>query len=186
LSTLAAEAQTEIERVRQVKTAVVDRAGARLRDRTGCLLPADERAALAFAAKTKILLACERYERRAIARRKRALRALTRLQRKKAKEDYERVGPPRPQPPRTRGNPFREPVLRLDQGILMKGLPEPWDETFACTYRGPPTRSRLRRTGQSTAIVAFYTCTFAFAERQSIKHLGSPAPRCASGASDGP
>ena len=50
-------------------------------------MSADERAALAFAGKTKILMACERYERRAISRRDRALRALAKLQGKLQREE---------------------------------------------------------------------------------------------------
>jgi hypothetical protein len=81
LATLAAEAQAEIERVRQAKVSMVNRAYAHLRDEGGRLLSAGERAALAFAGKTEILMACERYERRAISRRNRALQALAKLQR---------------------------------------------------------------------------------------------------------
>ena len=69
LATVAAEAQAEIERVRQTKVNLVIRASAHLRDEGGRLLSANERAALAFAGKTEILIACERYERRAISRR---------------------------------------------------------------------------------------------------------------------
>ena len=68
LATLAAEAQAEIERVRQAKVSMVNRAYAHLRDEGGRLLSAGERAALAFAGKTENLMACERYERRAISR----------------------------------------------------------------------------------------------------------------------
>ena len=67
------------------------------------LLSADERAALAFAGKTEILMACERYERRAISRRNRALRALAKLQRELRREEaIEFVGPPRPKSSLTR------------------------------------------------------------------------------------
>ena len=115
LATLAAEAQAEIERVRQVKVTLVNRAYAHLRREGGRLLSAGERAALAFAGKTEILMACERYERRAISRRNRALRALARLQRELRREEaIELVGPPRPKSPRTRHIPFREDVLRLE------------------------------------------------------------------------
>jgi hypothetical protein len=106
---LAAEPQAEIERVREAKVNMVNRAYAHLRDEGGRLLSAGERAALAFAGKTEILMACERYERRAISRRNRALRALAKLQRElRRKEGIEFVGPPRPKLPRTRHIPFRE------------------------------------------------------------------------------
>jgi hypothetical protein len=115
LATLAAEAQAEIERVRQAKVSIVNRASAHLRDEGGRLLSAGERAALAFADKTEILMACERYERRAISRRYRALRALAKLQQKLRREDaIELVGPPRPKSSLTGHTPFRENVLRLE------------------------------------------------------------------------
>ena len=123
LATLAAEAQSEIERVRQAKVSMVNRASAHLRDEGGHLLSAGERAALAFAGKTEILMACERYERRAISRRNRALQALAKLQRElRRKEAIEFVGPPRPKLPRT--IPFREEdVLRLEVEQVMRSSP---------------------------------------------------------------
>ena len=97
LATVAAEAQAEIERVRQTKVILVNRAAAQLRDEGVGSLSAGERAALAFAGKAEVLMACERYERRAISRRNRALRALARLQRELRREEaVELVGPPRP------------------------------------------------------------------------------------------
>ena len=116
LATVAAEAQAEIERVRQTKVTLVNRAYAHLRDEEADLLSAGERAALAFAGKTEILMACERYERRAISRRNRAMQALAKLQRELRREEaIEVVGPPRPKLPRTRHIPFREQdVLRLE------------------------------------------------------------------------
>jgi hypothetical protein len=99
LATVAAEAQAEIERVRQTKVHLVNRASAQLREEGAGLLSAGERAALAFAGKTEILMACERYERRAISRRNRALHALAKLQRELRREEViEVVGPPRPKP----------------------------------------------------------------------------------------
>src|SRR5262245_39179703 len=56
LATLAAEAQTEIERVRQAKVSMVNRAYSHLRDEGGRLLSVGERATLAFASKTEILM----------------------------------------------------------------------------------------------------------------------------------
>ena len=87
LATVAAEAQAEIERVRQTKVNLVNRASAQLREEGAGLLSAGERAALAFAGKTEILMACERYERRAISRRNRALHALAKLQRELRREE---------------------------------------------------------------------------------------------------
>jgi hypothetical protein len=106
LATVAAEAQAEIERVRQTKVNLVNRASAQLREEGAGLLSAGERAALAFAGKTEILMACERYERRAISRRNRALHALAKLQRELRREEViEVVGPPRPKSsPRGRVN----------------------------------------------------------------------------------
>ena len=109
LATVAAEAQVEIERVRQTKVNLVNRASAQLREEGAGLLSAGERAALAFAGKTEILMACERYERRAISRRNRALHALAKLQRELRREEaIEVVGPPRPKSSLTRHIPFRE------------------------------------------------------------------------------
>ena len=124
LATVAAEAQAEIERVRQTKVNLVNRASAQLREEGAGLLSAGERAALAFAGKTEILMACERYERRAISRRNRALHALAKLQRELRREEaIEVVGPPRPKSSLTRHNPFRENVLRLEVEKLMGSAP---------------------------------------------------------------
>src|SRR6266511_423961 len=134
LATLAAEAQSEIERVRQAKVSMVNRAYAHLRDEGAGLLSAGERAALAFAGKTEILMACERYERRAISRRNRALRALAKLQRQLRREEaIEFVGPPRPKLPRTRHIPFREDVLRLEVEQVMRSSPPMGRVNFSCT-----------------------------------------------------
>ena len=120
LATVAAEAQAEIERVRQTKVNLVNRASAHLRDDAAGLLSSGERAALAFAGKAEVLMACERYERRAISRRNRALRALAKLQRELRREEaIECVGPPRPKSPRTGRIPFREDVLRLQVEKVM-------------------------------------------------------------------
>ena len=133
LATVAAEAQVEIERVRQTKVNLVNRASAQLRDEGAGLLSAGERAALAFAGKTEILMACERYERRAISRRNRALHALAKLQRELRREEaIEVVGPPRPKSSLTRQNPFREDVLRLQVEKVMGSAPR-GRVNFSCT-----------------------------------------------------
>ena len=136
LATLAAEAQSEIERVRQAKVSMVKRAYAHLRDEEGRLLSAGERAALAFAGKTEILMTCERYERRAISRRNRALQALAKLKRElRRKKAIEFVGPPRPNLPRTRQIPFREEdVLRLEVEQVMRSLSPMGRVNFSCSY----------------------------------------------------
>jgi hypothetical protein len=120
LATLAAEAQVETERIRQTRVTLVNGAFARLRHEDSRLLSTDERAALAFAGKIKVLLACERYERRAISTRNRAIRALARVQRELRREEArELVGPSRPKPPRIRAA-FRENVLRLEVDQIMR------------------------------------------------------------------
>ena len=76
--------------MRQTKVNLVNRAYAQLREEGAGLLSAGERAALAFAGKTEILMACERYERRAISRRNRAMHALAKLQRELRREGGDR------------------------------------------------------------------------------------------------
>ena len=135
LATVAAEAQVEIERVRQTKVTLVNRAYAQLRGEGAGLLSSDERAALAFTGKAEILMACERYERRAVSRRNRALRALAKLQRELRREEaIEIVGPPRPKSSPTRQNPFREDVLRLQVGKVMGASPPRGRVNFSWTY----------------------------------------------------
>jgi hypothetical protein len=145
LATLAAEAQAEIERVRQAKVSMVKRAYAHLRDEGGRLLSAGERAALAFAGKTEILMACERYERRAISRRNRALRALAKLQRELRREEaIELVGPPRPKSQLTRRIPFREEdVLRLEVEQVMRTSPPMGRVNFSCSYGWQRSKSMV-------------------------------------------
>src|SRR5262245_36645845 len=142
LATVAAEAQAEIERVRQTKVTLVNRAYAHLRDEAGRLLSAGERAALAFAGKTEILMACERYERRAISRRNRAMQALAKLQRElRRKEAIEVVGPPRPKLPRTRHIPFREQdILRLEVEQILRSSPPMERMNFSGTCEWQPPK----------------------------------------------
>src|SRR5262245_28662360 len=145
LATLAAEAQAEIERVLQAKVSVVNRAYAHLRDEGGRLLSAGERVALAFAGKTEILMACERYERRAISRRNRALRALAKAQRELRREEaIELVGPPRPKSQLTRHIPFREQdVLRLEVEQVMRFSPPMGRVNFSCSYEWQRSKSMV-------------------------------------------
>jgi hypothetical protein len=145
LATLAAEAQAEIERVRQAKVSMINRAYAHLRDEGGRLLSAGERVALAFAGKTEILMACERYERRAISRRNRALRALAKLQRELRRDEaIELVGPPRPKSRLTRRIPFREQdVLRLQVERVMRSSPPMGRVNFSCSYGWQRSKSMV-------------------------------------------
>ena len=150
LATVAAEAQAEIERVRQTKVNLVNRASAQLREEGAGLLSAGERAALAFAGKTEILMACERYERRAISRRNRALRALAKLQRELRREEaIELVGPPRPKSSLTRHLPFRKDVLRLQVEKLMGSAPR-GRVNFSCTCEWHFIKNIYAEPGKST------------------------------------
>src|SRR5262249_38731582 len=131
--------------VRQAKVSVVNRAYAHLRDEGGRLLSAGERVALAFAGKTEILMACERYERRAISRRNRALRALAKLQRELRREEaIELVGPPRPKSQLTRHIPSREQdVLRLEVEQVMRFSPPMGRVNFSCSYEWQRSKSMV-------------------------------------------
>ena len=92
---------------------------------------------MAFAQKAKTLAAFDRYERRALSRRNRALRELRvaeRLYALRIKKFEERVGPPRPKP-RPRYYPFVEWALQLELSGLLKaaikaGLEPPTEVRF--------------------------------------------------------
>jgi hypothetical protein len=71
---LAAEAQVDIERVRQAKVAIVNKAAKRLSPD----FPLTEQTALGFASLTKNLARLERYERRALSLRKQWLEIMPR------------------------------------------------------------------------------------------------------------
>ena len=78
----AGEAHLELLRVRQTKVGLINGAVRRLgRDEDVQLLEQGERASLAFAQIAKVIAALDRYERRALARRNRALRKLRKLER---------------------------------------------------------------------------------------------------------
>jgi hypothetical protein len=79
LAHAAAQAQLEIERLQQAKTDVLERAARKLEPATAPALSEVERMVLAFERKSKLLATFARYERRALSRRKRAIRALTDL-----------------------------------------------------------------------------------------------------------
>lgn len=119
LSTLAAQAEVELLRARRAKVVLVNSAAERLVDEKK--LPAAQRAASAFARKTKVLLAIERYERRAISRRNRALDALRKSQAERRRRlAIEPVGPPRPKHARVRTNKFEQSALMLDLERVLK------------------------------------------------------------------
>jgi hypothetical protein len=168
LATVAAEAQAEIERVRQTKVNLVNRASAQLREEGAGLLSAGERAALAFAGKTEILMACERYERRAISRRNRALRALAKLQREYWREEAsELVGPPRADAWLHRKNTVRKDVSSKTDGICALGRVAfhtyEWQPAKAC-MGGSPAKHGWRTPPMT--IMAFFTCALKSTENQ--------------------
>jgi hypothetical protein len=72
---LAAEAQVDIERVRQAKVAIVNKAAQRQGSPD---IPVTQQAALGFASQTKSLARLERYERRALSLRKQWLEIMPR------------------------------------------------------------------------------------------------------------
>src|SRR5262245_18346529 len=116
----AAEAHLDLLRVRRTKVGLVNGAAKRLeRDEDSQSLARDERASLAFAEKAKTLASFDRFERRALARRNRALRKLRRLEDLALKERI-KPGPPRPKPERNRGNPYEQDVLTLTLSDVMK------------------------------------------------------------------
>jgi hypothetical protein len=77
LARMAAEAHLDVLRVRRTKVDIIRRAAQRLtRIHPDPTLSEDERTWMAFATISKTLAACDRYERRALARRGRALQIL--------------------------------------------------------------------------------------------------------------
>jgi hypothetical protein len=123
LAMRAAEAELEMLRVRRGRVDLINRA-AKQQDRPPCGLPEGERATLAFTNKSKILVAFDRYEHRAFARRNLALRRLHALrkvaQREKALKE---VGPKLPPREPNKENPFEQWVAPLDvTRSLRKGI----------------------------------------------------------------
>lgn len=78
---IAAHAQLEVERVRQAKASLITSGAKRMMSNGS---NPEEGAAFAFANNAKTLAACDRYEKRALSRRNRALRALHALQGEKS------------------------------------------------------------------------------------------------------
>src|SRR5262245_39379733 len=139
LATIAAEAQGELLRVRRTKVEIVNHAAKRLRNED---VPEEDRVVLAFARKAKTLAAFDRYERRALSRRDRALRKLRRLQRKRARP-IEEVGPPRPKPPRP--YPFDQRVERLCLGELIRKVRRAASLVFSLSTEISPRRPVVYR-----------------------------------------
>lgn len=124
LALRAAEAEFEMRRVRRTRSDMINQAMRQLRgDDLGCL-SAKERASLAFAKKSKILAACDRYERRAGGRRNQALRRLQRLKDQRDKEWGAEVGPPVSKQALQRPLPFEQLFIIqwLDVTTSMKGI----------------------------------------------------------------
>jgi hypothetical protein len=92
LALRAAEAHFEILRVRRAKVDLINGTAKHLKGEDLQSMPEGERATLAFTLKSKTLSAFDRYERRALSRRNRALRGLRIIQISR----HEKVGPPRP------------------------------------------------------------------------------------------
>ena len=78
---IAAAAQLEIERVRRVKVDMLEQKARQINAASLAALSQQERTSLAFARKSETLVAFDRYERRALSRRNRALRQLSQLAR---------------------------------------------------------------------------------------------------------
>jgi hypothetical protein len=136
LASRAAQAQFDVARIRLIKVALINQTAARLRSDNDVRLSTWERVALAFVRKAQTLAAFERYERRALSRRNRALREL-----RVALTPFERVGPPRPKKPRG-GNRFVQTVAKLElRRVLGVRSPQPplrlFEGTWHMTWREP-------------------------------------------------
>jgi hypothetical protein len=107
--------------VRRLKVELINRASMKQRDATIEPRSQRERATVAFAQKSNTLKAFDRYERRALAKRNRALRELRLARAARLKEPPELVGPPRPKET-GRGNPFVQDLVRLHLHSILKVL----------------------------------------------------------------
>jgi hypothetical protein len=118
----AADAQFEIVRLRRRKIDLVNRAATKRPQTTTANSGSKHgHAAVAFAQKSKTLAAFDRYERRALSKRDRALRALRLHRAARLREPAELVGPPRPQD-RTRSNLFIDSPVRLELSAILSAL----------------------------------------------------------------
>src|SRR5262245_48298078 len=134
----AAEAHLELLRIRRSKVGLINGAAKRLeRDADAQSLAQDERTSLAFAEQAKMLAAFDRYERRALGRRNRALRKLRRLERLAVKEMF-KPGPPRPNPERSKGNPYEQGVLTLTLSEVMKFVDARFKKYYGSVELGRP------------------------------------------------
>lgn len=109
------EAELELCRVRQVRVDLVNHAAARDVETMGW--PAGARASAAFAKTAHTLAAVDRYERRALSHRNRAMRALDRMTSARRKAEWDEVGPPVRH--RWRRMPFTEPVIELPVAAIL-------------------------------------------------------------------
>jgi hypothetical protein len=134
----AAEAHLALLRIRQTKVGLINGAAKRLeRDADAQSSAQDERTSLAFAQQAKTLAAFDRYERRALGRRNRALRKLRRLERLAVKERF-KPGPPRPKPKRSKGSPYEQDVLTLTLSDVMKFVDARFKKYSGRMQLGPP------------------------------------------------
>jgi hypothetical protein len=114
LAMRAAEAEFEMLRVRRCRVDLINKT-AKQEHRRHWDLPEGERATLAFAKKSNILVAFDRYEHRAFARRNLALRRLRALRKAAQREKNVEVVGPRLQPREPDGeNRFEQLVGQLD------------------------------------------------------------------------
>jgi hypothetical protein len=139
LALRAAEAELETLRVRRAGVDLVNRAAARLRGAELHFLPDDERAALAFAANCKTLAAFDRYERRAIAKRNRALCQLRVMQAPRFKNPIEEVGPRLPKRPRRRSIVFEQQFVAMGVNVTRSMASIPPGSNVRCTFGLPPS-----------------------------------------------
>jgi hypothetical protein len=121
LAVRAAQAVVEMVRARRLRVSLVSRTAKHLAGREGQGLSEEECATLAFAKKSKILVAVDRYECRASATRNLALRRLQKLREaaRRAKA-VQAVGPKVPKQRPSNANPFEEWVLPLDVSRILK------------------------------------------------------------------
>src|SRR3981189_249275 len=111
----AAQAHLEILRVRQARVELINRPARRQeRAETDCELTAHEQLCLAFVEISKSLTAFDRYECRALSRRRHALQAL-------ARKPVERIGPRIPPP--AKENLFAKAAFRLNVNSVIRSAP---------------------------------------------------------------
>jgi hypothetical protein len=152
LALTAAEAHFEILRVRRAKVDLINGTARHLKGEDVRFMPEGERAALAFALKSTTLSAFDRYERRALARRNRALRNLRLMQRARQRA-AEQPGPARPRQ-RTRNVKFDRRVLWLPFGELIRSAVQ-YKEGSECWFEGD-IRGRIILNGDRGSLDLFF------------------------------